>query len=66
MDLALNNLERLICHNTKQTNQTIYIHKSINYQSFNQEVYIPKWPEFQLRNSHFYIATAYKMLSYVI
>ena len=23
MDLALNNLQRLICHKTKQTNQTI-------------------------------------------
>ena len=26
MDLALNNLERLICHKTQSTNQSIYIY----------------------------------------
>ena len=33
MDLALNNLQRLICHKTQQTNQPIKkLHKMAEYQ----------------------------------
>ena len=32
MDLALNNLQRLICHKTKQTNQTRIKVQELNFQ----------------------------------
>ena len=38
MDLALNNLQRLICHKTKQTNQPLHNGQDVTQGQFLNEV----------------------------
>ena len=48
MGLALNNLQRLICHKTQPTNQIIIIVKYINFTSISNYLYLyhKNWYEF--------------------
>ena len=39
MDLALNNLQRLICHKTQQTNQTIHLNNNVTKLKILEDLY---------------------------